>query len=77
MINEKDFGIIVLYCQKVGGENDPVEFVIKALRRVCEKIIPAQMLISYLASYVNTLVNNLAMAGDLEYKQVLARLQGI
>ena len=75
MINEKDFGIIVLYCQKWEEKNDPVEFVIKHYEEYA-KIIPAQMLISYLASYVNTLVNNLAMAGDLEYKQVLARLQG-
>lgn len=75
MINEKDFGIIVLYCQKWEEKNDPVEFVIKHYEEYA-KIIPAQMLISYLASYVNTLVNNLAMAGDLAYKQVLARLQG-
>ena len=61
---------------KVGGEKRPSGIRDQTLRRVCENYSGSDVDFFYLASYVNTLVNNLAMAGDLAYKQVLARLQG-
>lgn len=75
MVNAEDLGIIMLYSQGWKEENEAVEFVIKHFDEFVN-FVPAHVLVSYLASYADALVKSLARAGSLEYKQVLARLQG-
>ena len=75
MLNAEDLGIIMLYCRQWKEKSEPVEYVIEHFAEYAE-LVPAEMLITYLASYADALVKNLAMAGNPEYKQVLSRLQG-
>lgn len=75
MLNAEDLGIIMLYCRKWKEESEPVEFVIEHFAEYAELVVP-EMVITYLASYADALVKNLAKAGDPDYKRVLARLQG-
>ena len=75
MLNAEDLGIIMLYCRGWKKESEPVEFVIRHFNEFMD-VVPPTLLVSYLASYADALVKNLAKAGNPEYKRVLARLQG-
>lgn len=63
MLNAEDLGIIMLYCRQWKEKSEPVEFVIKHFAGYAE-LVPAEMLITYLASYADALVKNLAMGGQ-------------
>ena len=75
MFNATDLNIIMLYSQKAEKNNAPIEFLIQNFEKCCSIVSP-QTVLTYLAAYMNTLINRLAMAGDIAYKKELARLQG-
>lgn len=56
-------------------KDEPVEFMIQHLEEF-QRILPVYTLVSFFASYQDRLVQSMAMDGDLEYKQQIARIKG-
>ena len=75
MINREDANLIMMYCSQPQKKNEPVEFMIQHLEEF-QRILPVYTLVSFFASYQDRLVQSMAMDGDLEYKQQIARIKG-
>lgn len=75
MINREDANLIMTYCSQPRKENEPVEFMIQHLEEF-KRILPLYTLVAFFASYQDRLVQTMAMDGDLEYKQQIARIKG-
>lgn len=75
MLNKEDLNIIMLYSQKTERNSEPIEFLIQNFETCCS-IVTSQVMLTYVAAYENSLVNQLAKSGDINYKKELARLQG-
>ena len=75
MLNKEDLNIIMLYNQKPEKNSEPIEFLIQNFETCCSIVTP-QVMLTYVAAYENSLINQLAKSGDINYKKELARLRG-
>ncbi|MCR9012519.1 thioredoxin family protein [Gabonibacter chumensis] len=75
LINTEDFRIVTAYNQKIEKNNTVFNLIVKRMEEF-KAVIPLEILANYIVTYESSLINELAMKGDLGYKEEIDRVNG-